>query len=109
MDHVEAFNAHDRPRLLAGLARDVVWSTGADVFHGIEELEEVFDDGLWAMQPSLTVMDMLVDEGRAAVQMAEVLTTEGEQRRFAIACFFSIRAGCIQQVTVFREGSADID
>lgn len=108
-DHVEAFNAHDRPRLLAGLAPDVAWSTGADTFHRTQALAEVLDDGLWAMQPSLKVVDLLVDEDRAAAQMVEVLTVEGRQRRCMIACFFDFRAGRIQRVKVYREGSADID
>lgn len=108
-DHVEAFNAHDRQRLLAGLAPDVAWSTGTDTFRGTQALAEIFDDGLWAMQPSLTVVDLLVDEDRAAAQMVEVLTVEGRQRRFMIACFLEVRAGRIQRAKVYREGSADID
>lgn len=75
-DHVDAFNSHDRPRLLAGLASDITWSTGADTFRGVQRLLDVFDDGLWALQPSLTITDLLVDENRAAAQMLEVLNVE---------------------------------
>ena len=50
-EHLAAFNAHDSARLLAGLAEDVRWATGQDVFHGRDELAELFDDGLWAMRP----------------------------------------------------------
>ena len=107
-DHVDAFNAHDHARLLAGLATDVVSTTGADTFRGHQALTEVFDDGLWAMQPSLTIVDLLVGEGRAAAQRLEVLAIEGRQRRFTIACFFEIRVGRIQSVKVYREGSANI-
>ncbi len=108
-DHVEAFNTHDRRRLLAGLAPDVTWSTSADTFHGTQALAGIFDDGLWAMQPSLTIVDLLVDHDRAAAQMVETLTVEGQQRRFMIACFFEVCAGRIQRAKVYREGSADID
>lgn len=108
-DHVEAFNAHDRPRLFAGLTPDVTWSTGADTFSGTQALAQVFDDGLWDMRPSLTVVDLLVDEDRAAAQIVEVLNVEGQPRRFMIACFFELRSGRIQRVKVYREGSADIN
>ncbi len=40
LDHVEAFNTHDRARLLGGLAEDVVWSTGRDTIRGVEVLAE---------------------------------------------------------------------
>jgi len=109
LDHVEAFNTHDRDRLLRGLAEDVVWSTGRDTIRGAEALAEVFDDGLWAMQPSLTVQHLLVDGDQAAVQMSEILNVRGEQCRFAIAAFFHVRGGHIQRAKVYREGSADID
>jgi ketosteroid isomerase-like protein len=108
-DHVDAFNAHDRQRLLAGLASDVVWTTGEDTFHGVSSLADVFDDGLWAMQPALTLTDLLVQRNRAAAQMLEVLTVDGRQRQFMIACFYEIRSGHIQSVKIYREGSADID
>ena len=108
-DHVDAFNAHDRPRLLDGLATDVVWTTGADTFRGVSSLADVFADSLWAMQPSLNITDLLVDGDRAAAQMLEVLTVDGQQRRFMIACFFDIRAGRIHGAKVYREGSADLD
>ncbi len=109
LDHVEAFNTHDRARLLSGLAKDVVWSTERDTIRGVKALAEIFDDRLWAMQPSLTVEHLLVQGDRAGAQMTEELTVAGEQRRFAIAVFFHVQRGRIQQAKVYREGTADID
>jgi len=109
LDHVEAFNTHDRARLLRGVAEDVVWSTGRDTTVGVEALAEIFNDGLWVMQPSLTVEHLLVQGNRAGAQMSEALTVVGEQRCFAIAVFFHIRGGRIRQAKVYREGSADIE
>lgn len=40
-EHVEAVNAHDRRRLLAGLAPDVTWSTGPGTFDGTQALAEM--------------------------------------------------------------------
>jgi ketosteroid isomerase-like protein len=109
LDHVEAFNTHDRARLLGGLAEDVVWSTGRDTIRGVEALAEIFDDGLWAMQPLLTVEHLLVQGNRGGAQMTEALTVAGERCRFAIAVFFHVQRGRIQQAKVYREGTADID
>jgi len=109
LDHVDAFNSQDRDRLLRGLAEDVFWSTGRDNIRGAKAGAEVFGDGLWAMQPSLTVQHLLVDGDRADAQMSEVLTVAGEQRRFAVAAFSRIRGGHIQRTKIYREGSADID
>ena len=45
----------------------------------------------------------------AATELIEELTVDGEQRRFEIAVFFRFADGLITRVTVYREGSADIE
>lgn len=107
-EHLAAFNAHDTERLLSGLADDIVWATGRDVFRGREALIEIFDAGLWAMQPSLQCRSLLDGGDCAAAELTEQLTVDGEVRRFPIAVFFRFAAGLITHVTVYREGSADI-
>jgi len=110
LEHVEAFNARDTDRLLAGLHPDVVWATGSDVFRGIRQLrEELFDEGLWAMRPSLVVRTLLVEGPAAAATLHETLAVDGGRREFDIAVFFTLRETLIRTVTVFREGSADIE
>ena len=52
---------------------------------------------------------LLVQGNRAGAQMSEALTVVGEQCCFAIAAFFHVRGGRIQQAKFYREGSADID
>jgi ketosteroid isomerase-like protein len=108
-EHLAAFNAHDSARLLAGLAPDVRWATGQDVFHGRDELAGLFDDGLWAMRPSLERRSIVAAGDAAAAELTEQLTIDGEQRRFAIAVFFRFADGLITSATVYREGSADIE
>jgi ketosteroid isomerase-like protein len=109
-DHVAAFNAHDTDRLIAGLHPDVVWTTGSEVFRGTGQLRtELFDEGLWALLPSLAVRRLLVDGDTAAAICREVLVVDGERREFDIAVFFTVRDGLLCTVTVFREGSADIE
>ncbi|WP_299952787.1 nuclear transport factor 2 family protein [uncultured Modestobacter sp.] len=107
--HLDAFNAHSTDRLIAGLHEDVVWATGSDVFQGVRQLrDDVFDQGLWAMQPSLAVRTLLAEEETAAAVLREVLVVQEERREFDIAVFFTVGGGLIRTVTVFREGSADI-
>lgn len=108
LEHVAAFNSHDRVRLLAGLAPDSTWSTGLDTLRGHAELTEMFDDGLWALNPSLRVLRLVVEGESVAAEMVETLAVEGEQQVFTIACFFDLQGSTIHRVKVFREGSADI-
>src|SRR5690349_15261998 len=73
--HLDAFNAHDTDRLIAGLHQDVVWATGSGVFRGTSQLRnDVFDEGLWAMRPSLAVRTLLVEGETAAGTFREALT-----------------------------------
>jgi hypothetical protein len=110
LDHLDAFNAHDTDRLIAGLHQDVVWATGSDVVRGTSQLrDDLFDEGLWAMRPSLAVRTLLVEGETAAGTFHEVLTVNDELREFDIAVFFTVRDELIRTVQVFREGSADIE
>lgn len=109
LEHLDAFNEHSTDRLLARFAADAVWTTGGDVFEGRAALSELFDDGLWALNPSLAVRTLLADGEGVAAELRETLTIDGEQRRFDIAVFFDVRGGLISRATVYREGSADLD
>jgi hypothetical protein len=110
LDHIDAFNAHDTGRLIAGLRPDVVWATGSDVFRGSAQLRDgLFDGDLWAMRPSLEVRTLLIDGEAAAGVFHEVLIVNDETREFDIAVFFAVSDGLIRSVKVFREGSADIE
>ena len=109
LEHLAGFNAHDTERLLATLHPDVVRRTGTDVFTGVDALRrDLFDDGLWALAPSLTVRTLVVEGGAAAALLTERLTLDGVKKSFDIAVFFTVADGRIAAVTVFREGSADL-
>lgn len=107
--HIAAFNAHDTDDLLSTLAADAVWNTGRDTMRGQKALAELFDQGLWELNPSLTVRSLLSEGNTVAAQLDEELTIGGEPRRFVIAGFFDVRHGQIQVVKIFREGNADIE
>jgi ketosteroid isomerase-like protein len=107
-DHLAAFNAHDSGRLLQGIADDVVWATGRDTLVGRDEVSELFDDWLWAMEPRFDVRRLIVSGDTAAAELIEHVTIDGAATSFAIAVFFTVRAGQLAAVKVFREGSADL-
>jgi ketosteroid isomerase-like protein len=108
-EHVAAFNAADRGRLLAGFAPDAVWITGRDRFTGVAELAGLFDDGLWALRPRLEVLTLVADGDSAALRLHETLTVDGAAREFDIAVFLDFDpAGLIVRGQVYREGSADL-
>jgi ketosteroid isomerase-like protein len=107
-EHVAAFNAHDTRRLLAGLAPDAIWITGADKLVGRDALGELFDDWLWSTDPALSVISLVIEEDRAAAQLREEMTVEGKRREFLIAAFFEIADGLITRAKIYREGSADL-
>jgi ketosteroid isomerase-like protein len=107
-EHIAAFNAHDRERVLAGLAPDAVWITGTDTVTGRAALADLFDDWLWSTRPALRPVSVLVEGDRAAAQIVESMTVDGQRRDFGIAVFFDVADGLITRAKVYREGSADL-
>jgi len=108
LEHIEAFNAHDRGRILAGLHEAVEWATGVDVYRGLASLADLFDDGLWALNPSLRVETLLVEGDIAAAECVEEITSGAQVMPFRISVFFTVRDGLIRRVKVCREGTADL-
>ncbi len=109
LEHVDAFNAHDTDRLIAGMHPDTVWATGSAVFRGTSALRDLFDEGFWEMQPSLSVQTLVVDGGTAAAELHEVLVGTNGVREYDIAVFLEVHEGAIRTVKVYREGTADIE
>lgn len=107
--HLEAFNQHSTDRLLDGLSEDAIWATGRDVVKGRAELADLFAEALWELEPSLSVLGLVVDGNSAAAQLREELTLDGERRSFDIAVFFEVSGALISTAKVYREGSADIE
>jgi uncharacterized protein (TIGR02246 family) len=108
-EHLAAFNAHDSERLLAGFADDASWSTGQDVVRGRHALAEMFDAGLWELDPTLTVISIVAGDQVVAAELHERITIDGDAREFSIAAFFEVFDDLIHRAKVYREGTADID
>jgi hypothetical protein len=102
--HVDAFNKHSTEDLIRGLAGDIVWATGDDVFRGHRELGQLFDDGLWSMNPLLHVKAIIAEGGHASAELHETLTVDGEDRSFDIAVFFTVSGGLISDGTGVSRG-----
>ena len=109
VEHVDAFNAHDTHRVMAGLSTDAVWTTGADTVRGTAGLIDVFDPWLWSLQPSLEVLALVVDGSGAAAELRERLTVSGVDQVFDIGGFFTVVDGLITRAKIYREGRADVD
>jgi ketosteroid isomerase-like protein len=90
-EHLDAFNAHDTTRLLAGLAPDAVWRTGRDTARGTAELADLFDQWLWDLDPSLEVRHVVAGEESVAAELVERLTLDGVEQVFPIAVFLRFR------------------
>jgi ketosteroid isomerase-like protein len=106
LEHLASFNSHDAERVLIGLTETVVWATGKDVLRGRAELVDVFDDGLWDLEPRLDLHTLIVEGDVAAARCTETIVLSGETVQFPIAVFFQVRSGLLSDVKVFREGSA---
>jgi len=107
-EHLDAFNAHDAARLLTWFAVDAVWITGTDIATGHTELADLFDDWLWSLNPSLTVVSLVAEGNDVAAQLTERLTVDAETRTYSIAVFFTVIDGKIIRGKVYREGNAEV-
>jgi hypothetical protein len=107
-DHVRAFNDRDVDALMSGFTDDALWITGATVARGRAELTELFAEAMTGLLPTLTVQSLLVESGRAACQLIETLTVDGEEAICFIAGFYEFRDGRIASAKIYREGSAEV-
>ncbi|GAA3163116.1 hypothetical protein GCM10010466_62570 [Planomonospora alba] len=75
---------------------------------GRGELTELFAAAMTGLLPTLTIQNLLAEDDRAACQMTETLTVDGQERTFFIAGFYRLRGGRIASAKIYREGSAEI-
>ncbi|MGC9667194.1 nuclear transport factor 2 family protein [Planosporangium sp. 12N6] len=106
--HVEAFNARDLDGLMAGFTENALWVTGTSVARGHSELVELFAGAMEGLLPTLAIRNLLAESDRAACEMTERLTWDGEERTFSIAGFYQVRDGRIASAKIYREGNAEI-
>jgi uncharacterized protein len=106
--HVRAFNDRDIDALMNGFTGDACWITGSTVVRGQAELTAFFTSAMAGLLPTLTIQDLLVTSDRAACQLIERLTFDGEEKIFSIAGFYELRDGRIVSAKIYREGSAEL-
>jgi hypothetical protein len=108
-EHVAAFNAQDLQRLLTGLAEDAVWQTGQDTVRGHDKLAVLYSNAFRVIAPRLTILSLLIDQGRAACELRESMIVDGCAREDFIAGFYRVDTnGVITSAKIYRQGSADI-
>ena len=105
--HIDAFNRGDLPALLDGLAEDVVWITGADVFQGRSAVHEFLAGAVATLRPQLHITGLISERNRASCEFYETYEYTGEAREAHVAAFFEFAGPLIRRVKVYREGSAD--
>jgi hypothetical protein len=98
--HVDAFNRRDLSALVNGLAADVVWSTGADVFRGRTSVRKFLADAVRGLLPQLRLATIVADETRVACEFHETYHHAGENHEVSIAAFFEFAGGVITRVKV---------
>jgi uncharacterized protein len=105
--HIDAFNRGDLPALLDGLAEDVVWITGADVFQGRSAVHDFLADAVASLRPQLHIRRLISERSQAGCELYETYEYGGETREANLAAFYEFAGPVIRRVKVYREGSAD--
>jgi ketosteroid isomerase-like protein len=105
--HIGAFNRGDLPALLDGLAEDVVWITGADVFQGRSAVHDFLADAVARLHPQLHIRRVISEGSQAGCELYETYEYAGETCEGHLAAFFDFAGTVIRRVKVYREGSAD--
>ena len=105
--HIDAFNRGDLPALLAGLAEDVIWRTGTDVFQGRRAVHDFLADAVAGLGPQLHIRGLISEPGRTACELYETYEYVGETREGHLAAFFEFAGPLIRRVKVYHEGSTD--
>jgi uncharacterized protein len=105
--HIDAFNRGDLPALLEGLAEDIVWITGADVFQGRSAVHHFLADAVASLRPQLHIRGLMSERNRAGCELHESYEYSGEPREAHLAAFFEFGGPLIRRVKVYHEGSAD--
>ena len=102
--HVEAFNARDAEAVVSQFAPDGEFSAGGDVAIGHRELFALFADAFsQPVHARLTVASVVVDGDTAAAELVERLDYEGTSFEVTFAAFYTVRAGLLARVRVYRE------
>ncbi len=107
--HLEGFNRGDVDAVCGGLAKDVVFATGQDVITGRDEARRFFADALGGpVELGLHLRRAIVQGDEVACELRESIIHEGVTHEESIAAFYTVRAGLLSKVKIYREGTADI-
>ncbi|HEX2778246.1 MAG TPA: nuclear transport factor 2 family protein [Gemmatimonadaceae bacterium] len=102
--YMAAYDATDRPAILAELADDVEWVVpGAFHLRGKREFEREIDNPAFVGRPAIT-LSRVIAEGDVVVAEGRVVTTrrdDGKQLTIAFCDVFEMRDGRIVKLTSY--------
>lgn len=106
-DHVEAFNASDLERIVAGFGEDAVFASGEHLAVGRRGISAMFADAVRDLDATLEVRSAVTQGEVVACELTERLVLQGQEFIFHLAAFFTVRDGAIARVKIYREGSTE--
>lgn len=104
-EHVAGFNAADLERVIALFAEDAIFANADDLAIGRRAIRALFADAFAQPLTAALVLQRAVVEGDAAAcELTETLRTgDGAVTEFALAAFYTVRAGELARVRVYRD------
>ncbi len=107
--HLAAFNARDVDACIDGFSTDAVFATGEELFVGRRSIRALFTDSFAApLDAVLELRQAVVSGETAACELVERITVEGATCELPLAAFYTVRAGELVRVKIYREGSATV-
>jgi hypothetical protein len=100
--HLEAFSSRDLPAMIATMAPDAVFVTGRTLV-APEEFEEFFSWAMREIDPTMEIINLVVDGGRVACEFLESVTLEAHRKYLNRAAFYTVKDGVITSAKVYDE------
>ncbi len=100
--HLEAFADGDIDRMLATLAPDAFFKSGATVI-APSDFADFFGWAIRELSPTMQIDNILVDCDQVACQIVESVNLEGERRHLNRAAFYRVAGQLIISAIVYDE------
>lgn len=102
--HLDAFNARDLDRVLAGFDDDAVFASGDQMVVGARAIRVLFADAFAApVNAELELRDAVTQGQVVACEMTERLAFAGGQHEVDVAAFYTVRRGRLARVRIYRD------
>jgi hypothetical protein len=103
-EHIRAFNACDLDAVMAGFDEDAVFSTAEHLAVGARAISRLFADSFAALATARLELQQAVVQGdTVGCELTEVIEAEGVGHTLEVAAFYTVRAGRIARVRIYRD------